>query len=238
MIETMSARRRWVLKAVVEEYVVSATPVSSEQIARKAPFRVSTATLRNEMAALEDLGLLRHPHTSSGRIPSDAGYRFYVEQLMAASSLQPAEQRTIYHQFHQVEFDIDEWLALARAVLAPALHNAPPRPPPPAPPAPGPRREPAPGPEDPVPGPGGARAAGAAGGAAAGERRRTRRAESAEEPSELPARGPWGGGGARGRGGRGGAGAGDPAGRTARHRAGRAARPRGRTLRGDPLHRR
>jgi heat-inducible transcriptional repressor len=124
MIETMSARRRWVLKAVVEEYVVSATPVSSEQIARKAPFRVSTATLRNEMAALEDLGLLRHPHTSSGRIPSDAGYRFYVEQLMETSSLQPAEQRTIYHQFHQVEFDIDEWLALARAVLARALHNA------------------------------------------------------------------------------------------------------------------
>src|SRR5437868_5636964 len=109
----LSPRRQWVLKAIIEEYVVSATPVSSGVIARKAPTRVSTATLRNEMAALEELGLLRHTHTSSGRVPSDAGYRYYVEQLMGPAGLQAAEQRMIYHQFHQVQFAIDEWLALA-----------------------------------------------------------------------------------------------------------------------------
>jgi heat-inducible transcriptional repressor len=124
MSAELSPRRQWVLKLIVEEYVTSATPVSSETIARKAPTRVSTATLRNEMAALEELGLLRHPHTSAGRVPSDAGYRYYVEQLMAPAGLLPAEQRMIYHQFHQVQFAIDEWLALARAVLAQALQNA------------------------------------------------------------------------------------------------------------------
>jgi heat-inducible transcriptional repressor len=120
----LSPRRRWVLKSVVEEYVATATPVSSESIARKAPVRVSTATLRNEMAALEEIGLLRHPHTSAGRVPSDAGYRYYVEELMEPADLELGELRRIYHQFHQVEFAIDEWLALARAVLAQALHHA------------------------------------------------------------------------------------------------------------------
>src|SRR5581483_775038 len=120
----LTPRRQWVLKSIVEEYVASATPVSSEHVARKATTPISTATLRNEMAALEELGLLRHPHTSAGRIPSDAGYRYYVECLMGPAELQAAERRTIYHQFHQVEFSIDEWLALARAVLARALQNA------------------------------------------------------------------------------------------------------------------
>jgi heat-inducible transcriptional repressor len=119
----LTPRRQWVLKSIVEEYVASATPVSSESVARRAATPISTATLRNEMAALEDLGLLRHPHTSAGRVPSDAGYRYYVECLMGPAELQPAERRTIYHQFHQVEFSIDEWLALGRAVLAQALQN-------------------------------------------------------------------------------------------------------------------
>jgi heat-inducible transcriptional repressor len=124
MQERLSARQRWVLKAIVEEYVTTATPVSSEQVARRTNARVSTATLRHEMAQLEDLGLLQHPHTSAGRRPSDAGYRFYVEELMEPLDLGAAERRTIRHQFHQVEFAIDEWLALARAVLAQTLHNA------------------------------------------------------------------------------------------------------------------
>ena len=88
MREPISPRRRWVLKSIVEEYVSTATPVSSESIARKSTARVSTATLRHEMAALEDLGLLRHPHTSAGRMPSDAGYRYYVEHLMQSANLQ------------------------------------------------------------------------------------------------------------------------------------------------------
>lgn len=120
----LSARRRWVMKHIVEEYVATATPVSSDVIARRGPERVSTATVRNEMAALEELGLLHQPHTSAGRVPTDAGYRYYVTQLMGPPALAPSELRTIHHQFHQVEFAIDEWLALARAALAQAVHNA------------------------------------------------------------------------------------------------------------------
>ena len=90
MAEELTPRRQWVLKSVVEEYVASATPVSSESVARKASTPISTATLRNEMAALEEMGLLRHPHTSAGRVPSDAGYRYYVECLMTPADLQPA----------------------------------------------------------------------------------------------------------------------------------------------------
>ncbi len=120
----LTPRRRWVLKHIVEEYVTSATPVSSETVARRAPVRVSTATVRNDMAALEELGLVHQPHTAAGRVPSDAGYRLYVKELMRPADLEPAELRTIYHQFHQVEFAIDEWLALARAVLAQAVHSA------------------------------------------------------------------------------------------------------------------
>ena len=68
MSAELSPRRQWVLKVIVEEYVASATPVSSETIARKAPTRVSTATLRNEMAALEELGLLAPPaHVGGAR---------------------------------------------------------------------------------------------------------------------------------------------------------------------------
>ncbi len=112
------------LKYVVEEYVRSATPVSSETIVRRYEPNVSSATVRNEFAQLEDVGLISHPHTSAGRVPTDPGYRFFVEHLMESEGPSPAERRTIQHQFHQVEPDVDRWAHLASSVLANAVRAA------------------------------------------------------------------------------------------------------------------
>ena len=112
------------LKYVVEEYVRSATPVSSETIVRHYEPGVSSATVRNEFAQLEDVGLISHPHTSAGRVPTDPGYRFFVEHLMESEGPSAAEQRTIQHQFHQVEPDVDRWAHLASSVLANGVRAA------------------------------------------------------------------------------------------------------------------
>ena len=119
----LSPRRGRILKHVVEEYVVTAQPVSSDVLVKKYVPSVSSATVRNELAALEGLGYLSHPHTSAGRVPSDAGYRYYVQWLMAGVRLSDTEERTISHQFHQVELSVDQWGRLAASVLASRLQN-------------------------------------------------------------------------------------------------------------------
>lgn len=78
----MDRRKQQVLKAVVQDYVDTAEPVGSRTLARKYGLGVSPATIRNEMADLEEMGFLEQPHTSAGRIPSDRGYRFFVDMLM------------------------------------------------------------------------------------------------------------------------------------------------------------
>ena len=120
----LTDRRRDILKHIVEDYIDSALPVSSEAIARKMLMPVSSATVRNEMAALEDEGFIVQPHTSAGRVPSDMGYRYFVEFLMLEQKLSAEEQRMINHQFHQVQLDTDQWVRLAAAVLARAAANA------------------------------------------------------------------------------------------------------------------
>jgi heat-inducible transcriptional repressor len=119
----LSERRRLILKMVVQEYVESSVPVPSELLARKYGLNVSSATIRNELAALEELGLLTHLHTSAGRVPTDAGYRYFVENLMDRMPLTPTEQRTIRHQFYQVRTELDQWIQLAGAVLARTAQN-------------------------------------------------------------------------------------------------------------------
>ncbi len=109
---------------VVEDYVLSATPVPSEKVAGQPGLKVSSATIRNEMVELENIGLLTHPHTSAGRVPSDLGYRYYIEHLMIESVLSPMEQQTVWHQFHQVEAEVDEWGPLAAAVMAQMARTA------------------------------------------------------------------------------------------------------------------
>src|SRR5919199_4293354 len=91
----LGPRKLAVLQAVVEEYVRTGEPVGSETIAERSGLGVSSATIRNEMAALEELGYLGHPHTSAGRIPTDLGYRRYVDSLPAAGRLEDRQRRAI-----------------------------------------------------------------------------------------------------------------------------------------------
>jgi heat-inducible transcriptional repressor len=120
----ISDRQRAILSIIVEEYVTSARPVASEQIVSNYNLNVSSATVRNDMADLERAGLIVQPHTSAGRIPSERGYRYFVANLMNPRALSQDEQRTIRHQFHQIEMDAEEWVRLAASVLARTVHSA------------------------------------------------------------------------------------------------------------------
>lgn len=121
----LTDRQRAILRIVIQEFIVTAAPVSSEAIVNKYRLPYSPATVRNEMAELEQGGYISHPHTSAGRIPSDLGYRYYVEHLMGRSGgLSPVEQHTIQHQFYQLQMEFTEWLRLAASVTANTAHNA------------------------------------------------------------------------------------------------------------------
>ncbi|HBV88132.1 MAG TPA: heat-inducible transcription repressor HrcA [Desulfosporosinus sp.] len=87
----MDERKRKILRAIVQDYIATAEPIGSRTIARKFDLGVSSATIRNEMADLEELGFIEQPHTSAGRIPSDAGYRYFVDCLMDPQALNAEE---------------------------------------------------------------------------------------------------------------------------------------------------
>ena len=120
----LTERRAKLLSLIISEYVDSANPVGSETIVRRFELPFSAATIRNEMARLEDDGFISHPHTSAGRVPSDKGYRYYVEALMQERDLPWEVKQTIRHQFHQAGREEDEWIQLSAAVLARAVENA------------------------------------------------------------------------------------------------------------------
>jgi heat-inducible transcriptional repressor len=119
----MDLRAQAILRAVIEEYVTTATPVGSQALVDRYRLGVSSATVRNILAELELSGLLDHPHTSAGRIPTDAGYRWYVESLIDAP-LPEVEQLMIRHQFGQVEFASEHWFRLAASTIASLTHAA------------------------------------------------------------------------------------------------------------------
>jgi heat-inducible transcriptional repressor len=117
-IGSLDSRSDAILRAVVDRYVTSATPVSSGALVAEYSLGVSSATVRSILADLESLGLLTHPHTSAGRVPTDAGYRYYVQALAQEWSLPSVDQRMIRHQFGQVEFASEQWFRLAASTLA------------------------------------------------------------------------------------------------------------------------
>jgi heat-inducible transcriptional repressor len=123
MLAEMTERRRQILKLVIQAYIETSAPVASEHLVRRYGLNVSSATIRNELAALEDLGFLTHLHTSAGRVPTDAGYRFFVENLMERPSLSAIEQRAIRHEFYRVHTALDQWINLAGTVMARTAHN-------------------------------------------------------------------------------------------------------------------
>ena len=121
---SLDPRAESILRAVIDEYVSTAIPVGSHALVERYSLGVSSATVRNILASLEFNGLLTHPHTSAGRIPTDAGYRYFVESISDASQLAPVEQLMIRHQFGQVQHASEQWFRLAATTLASANRTA------------------------------------------------------------------------------------------------------------------
>ncbi|MGH2740356.1 MAG: heat-inducible transcriptional repressor HrcA [Actinomycetota bacterium] len=116
--QTLSPRKSAVLQAVVRDYVRSAEPVGSGTVAKRYGLGVSAATVRNEMAALEEMGYLEQPHTSAGRIPTDRGYRFFVDMLPTRLSLAGTSRRAIRAFPEEPTVDFDEVLRSAALLLS------------------------------------------------------------------------------------------------------------------------
>ncbi|MGD0780492.1 MAG: heat-inducible transcriptional repressor HrcA [Dehalococcoidales bacterium] len=121
-IEVVTSRSSRILNYIVRRYIAEAVPVPSQAVADKADLGVSPATIRNEMAQLEKDRYLIRPHTSAGCIPSDKGYRHYVESIENIT-LPREEQYLISHTFHQVEKEVEAWLSLTASLLARLTQN-------------------------------------------------------------------------------------------------------------------
>ncbi|MFC1920812.1 heat-inducible transcriptional repressor HrcA [Chloroflexota bacterium] len=118
----LSPRAEIILKSIVGQYILKATPVPSHSVTNDSELNVSSATIRNEMAHLEQEGYIIRPHTSAGSIPLDKGYRCYVSSL-GEVRFPLDEQRLVDHLFHQVEQEIDSWLNLAASLTAQKVQN-------------------------------------------------------------------------------------------------------------------
>ena len=86
-IEELNDREKSILRSVVQQFIITASPVGSRYITKKYEMGISPATVRNIMADLEESGYVNHPHTSAGRVPTDKGYRYYVDSLMELKKL-------------------------------------------------------------------------------------------------------------------------------------------------------
>ncbi|CAB5240916.1 unannotated protein [freshwater metagenome] len=113
----MSSRRLEILRAIVDEYVATQEPVGSKSIAERHGLGISPATIRNEMAVLEDEGLITQPHTSAGRIPTDLGYRVFVDKLATIKPLSTPERRAI-ETFLEGALDLDDVVMRTVRLLA------------------------------------------------------------------------------------------------------------------------
>lgn len=117
-------RRNDILEIIVESYVSTANPVGSELISRKLRQSVSSATIRNVMAELERDGLLEQPHTSAGRVPTDRGYRLYVDSIMETPHLAPEEIRRLQALIEPEELDVEQALERVSQAMASLAHQA------------------------------------------------------------------------------------------------------------------
>ena len=107
----LTERKLKILQAIISDYVKTAEPVGSRTISKKYDLGVSPATVRNEMADLEEMGYLTHPHTSAGRVPSDSAYRLYVNALMEKKELTREEKNVIAikmnNEYYKIIYKLD-----------------------------------------------------------------------------------------------------------------------------------
>jgi heat-inducible transcriptional repressor len=118
IMSELTERQKTLLLLIIRDYINTAQPVGSKRLAEHYHIDFSSATIRNEMAMLTEMGYLRQPHTSAGRVPSEEGYRYFVSQMMHNMELPETVQHTISHQFYQSRPDMDQWMTLAASILA------------------------------------------------------------------------------------------------------------------------
>jgi heat-inducible transcriptional repressor len=118
----LNPRSETILSSIIRQYIERALPVSSAAIIAECGLDVCSATVRNEMMRLEEEGYILKPHHSAGSVPSDKGYRYYVESIKHAQ-LPVTEQLLINHLFHQVEKEMENWLSLAAGLVSQRVHN-------------------------------------------------------------------------------------------------------------------
>jgi heat-inducible transcriptional repressor len=114
----LTERQKFLLTLVIHDYVQNTQPLGSQYLVEHYNLEMSPATVRNELAALDEAGYLYQPHTSAGRMPTVEGYRYFVGRLLQDTDLPLNTQRTISHQFYQSRQDIEQWMKLAASVLA------------------------------------------------------------------------------------------------------------------------
>jgi len=120
---TLVGRREAILKIIVNEYVAGVMPVASKAITYNYNLKVSPATVRNDVAYLEEGGYVVRPHPSAGAIPTDKAYRYYVESISHDVKLPLAEQYLVYELFQEAKEEMEQWLKLAAALLAHFVRN-------------------------------------------------------------------------------------------------------------------
>lgn len=114
----LNEREKNILRYIIQQFILTASPVGSRNIAKRYGLGISPATVRNIMADLEESGYLNHPHTSAGRVPTDKGYRFYVDSLMDVQTLNQEEKKLIQAEFENKADEQDDLLRLTSNILS------------------------------------------------------------------------------------------------------------------------
>ena len=117
-MDELTDRQKILLTLITHEHINSAIPVGSKMLVDRYNIGLSSATVRNEMSVLTDLGYLRQPHTSAGRVPTEKGYRFFVGRLVNEREIPLSTKRMITHQFYQMRNEVEQWVKLAGSILA------------------------------------------------------------------------------------------------------------------------
>ena len=118
MFPPLTERQQHILGLVVRSHIENGRSVGSKTLVDEFELDISSATVRNEMALLTEFGYIMQLHTSAGRIPTEMGYRYFVQRLLRDFHLPFHEQQMISHQFHQARLDLNQWMRLAAAILA------------------------------------------------------------------------------------------------------------------------
>jgi heat-inducible transcriptional repressor len=120
----LTDRQERLLATVVRNYIETGRPAGSKALVEEFDLEVSSATVRNDLAVLGELGYVAQLHTSAGRIPTERGYRYFVQKLLGEFHLPLHERQMIRHQFHQARLDLDQWIRLSAAILARTSRSA------------------------------------------------------------------------------------------------------------------